>query len=398
MWLSHDEGEAYHKFLQDLTDDDIKSACVKSANTEELERLKEATYLILLNGKSPHPLRITTVRAALKGDQTPSRIRNREALHLADHPDICHRLNDEYINGSRALNFGQLRKVSRQCGLLCKWAQTIVMHAMKILTTYEHYDREAEYYTHAAAVHYDYHRHLAESSNGFQHNRLEGHFHVLEAQKLQETQLAQHHRDCSPPEPEIILEGWLMKRSKKGMQDFRLRRVVLWSNNMLRYEDKDGAQKGRIEIHHGTVVRHFGNKLATEEGRKMWNYHPHGFEIFCEASRRAWYFNAFDLDKLEAWIKALQCMIDCIEEQWDREHPEPSIIEPLVVDHPKQEFWAGGHQPRSDLLSYFQEHWGAQTAPAAHAPTHREAAAAQYGGVYFRGAVFDGYSSHGAPA
>lgn len=337
-------GQGYNTFLEELKDEDIRSVGTISATAQECVKFKEAIYLILLNGPMPHPLKSGPVAAAWKSDQIVSRIRKREAQHVAQHPDILHRLDMDYFGGELALTFKAMHKVSKPCGLVFKWAQGIVTHAMNILSKQEKQDNRVNHYEHALAVHHQHHQHLAEygAPHHLQHQQ------VLEAEGMMRQAMGQRKRRIqNTPDPtkqqtgpgskqstkagafaadgeesDIILDGWLMKRSKKGKKDFRLRRAILQSNNVLRYEDKAGAPKGQIEIHHGTVVRHFGNREATAEARKLWDSHPYGFEVFCEAEGRAWYFDACGISKQEAWIKALQYMIDYIEEQWADEHYE----------------------------------------------------------------------------
>eukprot|EP00746_Dinoflagellata_sp_MGD_P055180 gnl/MRDRNA2_/MRDRNA2_24038_c0_seq1.p1 gnl/MRDRNA2_/MRDRNA2_24038_c0~~gnl/MRDRNA2_/MRDRNA2_24038_c0_seq1.p1 ORF type:complete len:368 (-),score=56.44 gnl/MRDRNA2_/MRDRNA2_24038_c0_seq1:35-1138(-) len=306
-----------------------------------------------------YPFKIGPVNAAWKKEDFCSRIRNREPQQLLKHPDVLEYVNEHHFTGSEALNHLRLRKKSRAMGLLCQWGQMVVSIAMDMYTQQEKKEHMRHDFQEAFNKHDEYHRHLVEAhapahlqhyhdylDPTFPHHERHTlrHHHaaiLYEPKAIHEhtpDPTAARHRGAVKPriaqEPKeeakdagidywpentpksmVLLEGWILKRSKKGGKNWQLRWAILQSNNILRYESEDGRAKGQIQMHPGIAIRHFSNAMATAEGKSLWDLHPYGFEVYCEAEQRGWYFDTRSADKQTIWIKALQYMLDYIGKQ-----------------------------------------------------------------------------------
>jgi len=113
-----------------------------------------------------------------------------------------------------------------------------------------------------------------------------------------------------PPEPRVLLEGWLKKRGPKYGMDWKLRHCVLTDDGFLSYwRDKGEDKKGEIEIRPDSQIRQFRDPGATSEARVMAHKYPHGIEIFQGNDVRTWYLDPGTREKQMIWQKIL---IDCV--------------------------------------------------------------------------------------
>lgn len=301
------------------------------------------------------------------------RMRNRTESDLVKRPAIVKRLNLDYFQGEDALTYKSIHQVNHTGGLVFKWASALTARATDVMNrglhheldyktklhnqqvaheNYHHYDpnQKFHYYNHTphnqamgiqgpppvGLSHVNYHRaqlapldvYSDQLVQSFEQMRLlqlrdraiaEG----VDLMKLDEAAdaddpkraiielLVDVLRKPQEPDPEIIVEGWLKKRSKKEGKEWRLRHTVLYSNHMLKYyKEAFEIDKGQIEIHQYMLVRKFEDETASEEAKDMLSQHPFGFEVYCTTAKRSWFFDACTSDKQAVWMKVLEHQID----------------------------------------------------------------------------------------